>query len=124
MRSAWECNILTPRNCIHLSSPRQKVSKNNSHVDGEKNDTCRPSDCITDEIELLLSDILCPEADATDQEGPVGRTTGVRVRCREAARPALRCNVNSCNSKLPEKSKLLRILWGVVSVRSRLPGFN
>ena len=85
MRSAWECNILTPRNCIHLLSPRQKVSKNNSHVDGEKNDTCHPSDCITDEIDLLLSDILCPEADATDQEGSVGRTTGVRVQCHEAS---------------------------------------
>jgi hypothetical protein len=72
---------LTIRNGIHSTAPCNQVGPENSNKDCDADDARPPANQIADEIDLLLSVVLCPKADAHEEEWPVDGITGVRMRC-------------------------------------------
>lgn len=66
------------------SPPSEHIRADDSNVDRHRNDAGPPADDVTNEIDLLLSLALRPEADTAQQERPVDGLTRVGMRRRQA----------------------------------------
>lgn len=63
-----------------MAATSKEVSTKDADVDRETNDASPPADDVTSEVNLLVILVLGPEADSTDKERPIERTTGVGMR--------------------------------------------
>jgi hypothetical protein len=75
----------TFRNRRHPSSLGQLICSQHSHKDRKRHNAQPPTDGIANHIDLLLELARTgPERDAAEEERPVDRARGVRVRVGEA----------------------------------------
>ena len=56
-----------------------KICTKNADVDAHATNGSPPPNQVTDEVDLLLAIVLCPETDTTEKEWPVDRSTSVRM---------------------------------------------
>ena len=61
-----------------------KICTKNADVDAHATNGSPPPNQVTDEVDLLLAIVLCPETDTTDEERPVDRVTRVWMRRGES----------------------------------------
>ena len=72
-------NQLTFRDRFDAPAASEEVGTENADEDRHAERAREPSDQVADEVDLLLAIVLCPEADTTEKEWPVDRSTSVRM---------------------------------------------
>lgn len=74
---------LTIRNGVDSTASGQQIRANDADVYRESDDTSPPPDDVTNQVDLLLGLVVGPEADTTQEERPVDRAAGIRMRSSE-----------------------------------------
>lgn len=77
--------MLTILKGIHVPPASHEVGTKDTNVDGKSHHADPPADHIAYEVDLLLVGTVGPEADTSEEERPVERTAGVRMRGGEAS---------------------------------------
>jgi hypothetical protein len=69
---------------INTTTLRQLIGEEDTCKDGKQTAGQPPTYRVTEEVDLLASLVLGPEADTTKKEGPLNGDTGVRVAAGES----------------------------------------
>lgn len=69
---------------VNTTTLRELVGKKNTGKDCEQTASQPPANGVTQEVDLLASLVVGPEADTTEKERPLNRNTGVRVAAGES----------------------------------------
>jgi hypothetical protein len=69
---------------INTATLRKLIGKKDTGKDGEQTTGQPPTYRVTEEVDLLASLVLGPEADTTKKEGPLDGNTGVRMAASES----------------------------------------
>ena len=81
MRSKWGLTVVEG---LDAASASNQVCANDADVRRDRDDARPPADDVANEVDLLLAIVLCPKADAAEEERPVDRAARIRVRRRQA----------------------------------------
>lgn len=68
---------------INATAERNLIGTNDTGIDSQQTAGKPPANRVSEEVDLLASLILSPEADTSEQERPLVRLAGVRMAAGE-----------------------------------------